>query len=159
MKLTPLDIQHMTFRQTWRGFDRQEVERFLHEVAQTVEALNYDNVALREKLTATEEQLAELKRAESGLSQTLVLAQAMTEDVKEAARRDADLVVKEAELKAAELLRDVQEELGTLQREILDLRKQRLLGLERVRSTLRVFERVLELEEAEQEIRSSAPRS
>ena len=159
MKLTPLDIQHMTFRQTWRGFDRQEVERFLHEVAQTVEALNYDNMALREKLTATEEQLAELKRAESGLSQTLVLAQAMTEDVKEAARRDADLVVKEAELKAAELLRDAQEELGTLQREILDLRKQRLLGLERVRSTLRVFERVLELEEAEQEIRSSAPRS
>jgi cell division initiation protein len=38
-----------------------------------------------------------------------------------------------------------------LQREISDIRKQRLMGIERLRSTLRTFERVLEIEEEEEE--------
>ena len=71
------------------------------------------------------------------------------------AQRDAALLVKEAEFKAAEMLREARQELASLQREISDIRKQRLLGIERVRSTLRTFERVLEIEEEEE--RSGLP--
>lgn len=151
MRLTPLDIQQMVFKVRMRGYDCREVKQFLEDLSQTVESLNHENSALREKLAATEEQLTALKKAETTLTHTLISTQAMADDMKEIAQRDAALLVKEAEFKAAEMLRDARQELVVLQREISDLRKQRLLGIERLRSTLRTFERVLEIEEEEEE--------
>ncbi len=150
MKITPLDIQQMGFKVRLRGYDREEVQRFLEEVAQTVESLNRDHAALREKLSLTERQLADLKKTETTLSNTLVAAQAITDDLKQAAQRDAELIMKEAELKAAELIREARTELAGTQRDLSDLHKQRLLMIERLRSTLRTFERMLEIEEGGQ---------
>jgi cell division initiation protein len=151
MRLTPLDIQQMVFKTRMRGYDCQEVKHFLEDLAQTVESLNHENGALREKVVATEEQLNALKKAETTLTHTLISTQAMADDMKEIAQRDAALLVKEAEFKAAEILREARQEFVALQREISDIRKQRLLGIERLRSTLRTFERVLEIEEEEEE--------
>jgi cell division initiation protein len=151
MRLTPLDIQQMVFKTRMRGYDCQEVKHFLEDLAQTVESLNHENGALREKVAATEEQLGALKKAETTLTHTLISTQAMADDMKEIAQRDAALLVKEAEFKAAEILREARQEFVALQREISDIRKQRLLGIERLRSTLRTFERVLEIEEEEEE--------
>ena len=39
MKITPIDIQQMVFQVKFRGFDRDEVNRFLEELALTVENL------------------------------------------------------------------------------------------------------------------------
>ena len=149
MKITPLDIQQMVFRVKLRGYDREEVNRFLEELAQTVESLNRDNAVLREKVASTEQQLAELKRTEVTLSNTLVAAQSLAEDVKRSAQRDADLIVKEAELKAGELLRQARIELADTQRDLSQLHKQRLLLVERMRATLHTFERMLDVESSE----------
>ena len=56
-------------------------------------------------MTITEQQVADLRRTESTLSNTLVSAQTIAEDVKRSAQREADLIVKEAELKASEIIR------------------------------------------------------
>jgi cell division initiation protein len=152
MKITPLDIQQMVFKVRLRGYDRPDVDRFLEEVAQTVEGLNRENRALREKLAAADDQLAALRKTESTLTHTLVSTQALADEVKQTAHRDADLIVKEAEVKAAELMRNASVELAALQRDLSDLRKQRLLALERLRSTLHTFERILEIEEGEESV-------
>ena len=149
MKITPLDIQQMVFRVKFRGYDREEVNRFLEEVAQTVESLNRDNAALRERITFLEQQVAELKRTEATLSNTLVSAQSLADDVKRSAQRDAELVVKEAELKAGELFRQARVELANTQRDLSMLQKQRLLLVERMRATLHTFERMLDVEASE----------
>lgn len=149
MKITPLDIQQMVFRVKFRGYDREEVNRFLEEVAQTVEALNRDNTALRDRLAMTEHQVAELKRTETTLSNTLVSAQSLAEEVKRSAQRDAELIIKEAELKAGELIRQARAELGDTQRDLSQLQKQRLLMIERMRATLHTFERMLDVEASE----------
>jgi cell division initiation protein len=130
MKLTPLDIQQMVFKARWRGYDRQE---------------------LREKLGQAEDQLTDLKKAEATLTHTLVSTQALTDELKQAARRDAELIMKEAEMKAGTMLQEARQELAALQRDILDLQKQRLVVIERLRATLRTFERVLEIEEGDQD--------
>jgi cell division initiation protein len=149
MKITPLDIQQMVFKSRFRGYDKEEVNRFLEELAQTVEELNRDNAISREKIVFLEQQLAELKRTEATLSNTLVSAQSLAEDVKRTAQREADLVMKEAELKAGELIRQARVELTDTQRDLSTLQKQRLLMVERLRATLRTFERMLEVEEHE----------
>jgi cell division initiation protein len=158
MRLTPLDIQQMVFKVRMRGYDRNEVKQFLEDLAQTVESLNHENGVLREKFAAAEEQLVTMKKAETTLTHTLISTQAMADDMKEIAQRDAALLIKEAEFKAAEMLREARQDLAGLQREISDIRKQRLLGIERLRSTLRTFERVLEIEEEDEEHSSVSDR-
>jgi len=149
MKITPLDIQQMVFKVGFRGYEKEEVNRFLEELAQTVESLNRDNAVQREKIVLLEQQLAELKRTEATLSNTLLSAQTLAEDVKQNAQREADLVVKEAELKAGELIRQARVELTDTQRDLSSIQKQRLLMVERLRASLRMFERMLEVEEQE----------
>lgn len=159
MKLTPLDIQQMRFKVRLRGYDCQEVEQFLEEVAQTLETMTRDHTVLRDKLASADEHLAELKKAETALTHALVSTQAMADELKRAAQRDAELIMKEAELKAAELLREARVELAELQRDVSDLRKQRLLAIERLRSTLRTFERIIEIEEGDEEAPPSGERA
>ena len=149
MKLTPLDIQQMVFKVRFRGYDKEEVNRFLEELAETVELLNRDNAVQREKILLLEQQVTELKRTEATLSNTLVSAQSLAEDVKRSAQREAELLVKEAELKAGELMRQTRIELTNSQRDLSALQKQRLLMVERLRATLRTFERMLQVEEHE----------
>jgi cell division initiation protein len=149
MRITPLDIQQMVFKASFRGYDKEEVNRFLEELAQTIESLNRDQAIQREKIVFLEQQLAELKRTEATLSSTLLSAQSLAEDVKRNAQREADLVIKEAELKAGELIRRAGVELTDTQRDLSSLQKQRLLMVERLRASLRMFERMLEVEEQE----------
>ena len=149
MRITPLDIQQMVFKASFRGYDKEEVNRFLEELAQTIESLNRDQAVQREKIVFLEQQLAELKRTEATLSSTLLSAQSLAEDVKRNAQREADLVIKEAELKAGELIRRAGVELTDTQRDLSSLQKQRLLMVERLRASLRMFERMLEVEEQE----------
>jgi cell division initiation protein len=149
MKITPLDIQQTVFKVGFRGYDKEEVNRFLEELAETVEVLNRDNAVQREKIVFLEQQLAELKRTEATLSNTLVSAQSLAEDVKRSAQRESELIIKEAELKAGEMMRHARVELTDTQRDLAALQKQRLLMVERLRATLRTFERMLEVEEQE----------
>ena len=149
MRITPLDIQQMVFKVSFRGYDKEEVNRFLEELAQTVESLNRDHAVQQEKIIFLEQQLAELKRTEATLSNTLLSAQSLAEDVKGNAQRESDLVIKEAELKAGELIRQARVALADTQHDLSSLQKQRLLMVERLRASLRMFERLFEAEEQE----------
>ena len=62
-----IDIQQMVFlRSSSRGLTGMKWNRF-RELALTVENLNRENSLLREKLTTTEQQVADLRRTEATL--------------------------------------------------------------------------------------------
>jgi cell division initiation protein len=42
MRITPLDIQQMVFKVSFRGYDKEDVNRFLEELAQTVETMRFN---------------------------------------------------------------------------------------------------------------------
>lgn len=157
MRITPLDIQHKVFKTQFRGYHPRQVNQFLEEVAETVESLVRENNSLREKATAKDEELAELRKAEAALTNTLVTTQNFTEQLKSGAEHDAHLIVKEAELKAEEMLSQARSQLMELQRTLGDLRRQRVLLIEQIRSTLKIFERMLEVEEGESQPSSELP--
>ena len=96
MKITPLDIQHKVLDRQWRGYHKTQVDQFLEEIAETVEELTKENMMLKEKLTGKDEELKQLKRAESTLTSTLISTQSFVDQLKRGAQRDSDLIVKEA---------------------------------------------------------------
>ena len=147
MKITPLDIQHKVLDMQWRGYHKTQVDQFLEEIAESVEELTKENLVLKEKLSGKDGELGQLKRAESTLTSTLISTQSFVDQLKRGAQRDADLVVKEAELKAEEILSQSRAELVDMRRTISGLRQQRALVLDRLRSTLSSFHRLVEIEE------------
>lgn len=146
MKITPLDIQHKVFDSGFRGYEKKQVDQFLEEIAESVEELSKENLVLKEKLSGKDEELSQLRRAESTLTSTLISTQSFVDQLKRGAQRDADLIVKEAELKAEEILAQSRSELVEMRRMISDLRRQRALVLDRLRSTLSSFHRLIEVE-------------
>jgi cell division initiation protein len=159
MKITPLDIQQAGFKVRMRGYDRQEVDSFLDAITEDYEALVRENSSLREKVAESENQLAELRKKEVTLNNTLMRAQDLVEEMKHAAQKDAELVLKEAELKAEGMIHAAREEMAAIKREILELQKQRVLFLEKVRSVIRIFQRVVELEDRDEEKAGKKDRS
>jgi cell division initiation protein len=159
MKITPLDIQQAGFKVRMRGYDRQEVDSFLDAITEDYEALVRENSSLREKVAESENQLAELRKKEVTLNNTLMRAQDLVEEMKHGAQKDAELVLKEAELKAEGMIHAAREEMAAIKREILDLQKQRVLFLEKIRSVIKIFQRVVELEDRDDEKTGKKERS
>lgn len=147
MKITPLDIQHKVFDTQWRGYHKTQVDQFLEEIAESVEELTKDNLVLKEKLSGRDDEVGQLKRAETTLTSTLISTQSFVDQLKHGAQRDADLLVKEAELKAEEILAQSRAELAEMRRMISTLKQQRALVLDRLRLTLSSFHRLVEIEE------------
>ena len=90
MRLTALDIQKHHFASSWRGFDPGEVETFLRLVAEDFEGLVRECETLREKVRSLETRVEDLTGNEHALRETLVTAQALSED-DEAIVFDCDL--------------------------------------------------------------------
>ena len=147
MKITPLDIQQRDFKVRVRGYDRQEVQAFLRSVSQAVEQLVKENTQFKERAEQLESQVNDLRKKEATLNELLVTAQVMADGLKETARREADLTLKQAELKAEDLLKRAHADCEGLQRDILALRKERILALEKLRALLHTFIKMVEMEE------------
>jgi cell division initiation protein len=104
MKLTPLDIHHKEFRRSLRGYDEKEVDDFLDDVADDFERLFKENIELSEKLESASEQLRRYQVNEQTIQNTMLAAQRSAEDIVNKANADADQVLRDAELKAKEII-------------------------------------------------------
>ena len=125
MRITPLDVRKQEFRRVMRGLDADEVYAFLSTVAGEYEAVLNDNKALRERLIELDDKVQEYRAIERTLRDTLLTAERVTVDAKDNARREAGLIVKEAQLEAQKSLRDVTSEGARLRQEVQRLRSQR----------------------------------
>ncbi len=122
MRLTPLDIQQKQFPMRFRGFDVDEVYSFLELVREELEELLRENSSLKEQLSRADEQLQEFRHMESTLRETLMTAQQMVEDYKTNARKEAELILKESELKADNMIKVAQEKVVKIHEDIVDLK-------------------------------------
>ena len=145
MRITPMDIRQQQFTvRMFRGFDVQEVDTFLEDVAQDYETLIKENALLKEQLQALEDRTRGLEDREKVLQQTLVTTQHFAEEMKENARREAALVLREAELEGEKLLESNRAEESALRNEIQQLKRQRRQVAEGLRSTLEMYQRMID---------------
>jgi cell division initiation protein len=122
MRITPLDIQQKQFPMKFRGFDVEEVYSFLEIIREEMEDLMRENANLKENVQRMENQLKEHRDMETTLRETLLTAQQMVEDYKTNARKEAELLVKEAELRADSMLKQAQEKVIKIHEDIVDLK-------------------------------------
>jgi cell division initiation protein len=126
MNITPLDITQKQFRRALRGFHREEVEGFLAMVAVEFEAMVKDNTALREDNQRKAEEIAELRGREKVLQETLVTAQKASDDIREAARREAEITLSDAELQAEKIVQGAHARFLRIVDDINELKRQRV---------------------------------
>ncbi len=122
MRITPLDIQQKQFPMKFRGFDVEEVYAFLEVIREEMEELLRENASLKESVQRAENHIKEYKDMESTMRETLMTAQQMVEDYKTNARKEAELLIKEAELRADNLIGEAQEKVIKIHEDIVDLK-------------------------------------
>lgn len=124
MSITPMDIHNKEFRTVLRGYDRNEVDEFLDQVIKDIELLMRENAELKDKSSGLAEKLEHYHALEQTLHNALVVAQETAEEVKNAAKREAQLITKEAELKAERMVDEAIAKVRRMTSEVEELRKQ-----------------------------------
>jgi cell division initiation protein len=147
VRITPMDIRQQQFTvKMFRGFDVQEVDTFLDDLAGDYETLLKENALLKEQLQVLEERTRGLEDRERVLQETLVTTQKVVEEMKENARREAALMVREAELRGEKVVETARTQEATIQAEVAALRRMRRQLAESLRATVEMYQRLLDQE-------------
>ena len=150
MRMTATDIRQQQFAvRLFRGFDPQEVDAFLEEMADEVEELARENALLKEQLVQLEEKSKGIEGREKTLQETLMTTQKIAEEFKENSRREAELILREAHLRGEKVMQDTREEHAKLTAEIGGLRRLRRQLGEEIMNTLATHKRLAEQAMAE----------
>lgn len=137
--LTPLDVRNKRgdFKKGMRGYDPQEVDVFLELVAERLEALVRENIQLRDRTQALQEQVDAQSGREQAVQDALVTAQELRKDIREQSQREADHVLREAESEARRIVAEAEAEVRSRLRGVerqMDQARDSLQELERRRA-------------------------
>jgi cell division initiation protein len=130
MALTPVEIRHLHPTTGFMGYKRTHTDRLLEEIAASFEDVWRERADLADKVEELENDLVRYKELESLLRTTLISAERAAAELKEQARREADLILSEAHAEARRLQRDAVSENERLVAESRKLRIAMRLALE-----------------------------
>lgn len=142
--VTPLDIKKKQFSTSFRGFDVNEVETFLEMITDEFEDLIVKNEGLKEALAAKDKEIREIKGQEASLRKTLDGLQQVLVDERARAEDQGKQVIREAEVKASEILMKSRQERSSLQNEIEHLKRMRREFLAKVGSLVDSYKKIIE---------------
>lgn len=151
MRITPLDIQQKQFPVKFRGFDVEEVDSFLELIREEMEELLRENASLREEVKRLEKQLKDYKNIETTLRDTLIATQQMVGDYQNNAKKEAELIKKDAELKADKMLKEAQEKVINIHEDIADLKGVRRHFKEEIRRLIESHLRMVDFDKEREE--------
>ncbi len=104
--LTPIDIQKRNFQTSFRGYNKKEVDEFMSMIAESLEKRISELEDTKARLREGEKELKKFKIIENTLSETLVFAKQTSEDLISSARDREEMIMREAELKVEEHMRE-----------------------------------------------------
>ncbi len=107
MKLTPQEILSHKFNTKLRGLDPDEVRQLLAEIAEDMETEIYERERAEEEISRLNNQINQTRKKEELLQETLISAQKFSDEIRKNAEKDAELIIKDAEIKADEITNKV----------------------------------------------------
>jgi cell division initiation protein len=148
-RMSPLEIQKREFSRKWKGLDPVEVHQFLVDVAEDMEALARENSDLDGRMRSLEQENEEHREREQILKQTLLSAQQASEDIRGAARKEAELVVREGQDSAERLTHSALQRAAEIEKAIHELKMQRTNFRLQLQKMIELFQQVLEFDRDE----------
>jgi cell division initiation protein len=133
MALTPVEIRHMTPGTGLFGYKRAAMDRLLDEIAASFEDVWRERADLADKIEQLESDLVRYRELEALLRTTLVSAERSSAELKEQARREADLILSEAHAEARSVQREARAENEKLVADSRRIRAQLRAALEGVK--------------------------
>lgn len=123
--ITPLEIENKKFsKKTLNGYDPEEVDDFLDELTKDYESLYKQIADYKNQVDEYKSKLEHYTQIESTLQSTLLMAQSASEEVKNAAQKQAEQIIKEAEGKAREATMGLEQSISEKNKELEDTQKQ-----------------------------------
>jgi len=133
MRITPLDVRKQEFKKVVRGLDPEEVYAFLATVADEYETVLTDNRQLRDRVLELDEKVVEYRNMEKTLRDTLMTAERVMAEARENARKEAELILRDAKVQAQQNSQDTAVQAEALRTQLRDLRSQRDAFLARLK--------------------------
>jgi cell division initiation protein len=145
MNITPLDIQQQKFKTRIRGFDVREVDAFLEQMANVFESLQRNHKEMQEEVRRLGLEIQGYRKREETFKRALLNSQKVLDQMKDNARKSAELIIAEAEVKAEKILNNAHNRLAQLHEDISELKRQRTQIEVQIGSIVEAHSKLLEL--------------
>ncbi len=145
MKYSTNDILSQTFESRFRGYDTDQVHEFLYGLSRAWDDMTKQLKDLLDKTEHQEADLREYRQRERALQDALAMARQVAEDVKTSAKRDADLVIANAELCAERVVSKAEKDVSNAKETLSRLKQQRVRFEAELRQTIDTHSKILEL--------------
>jgi len=110
VRYTPVELRHVRLGRSLFGYKRRDADSLLEDVADSYEEVWRERGELTDRVEDLDKRLGEFKDREQLLASTLVSAEKAAAEAKDAARREAELIVAEAHGEARSIMRTAQNE-------------------------------------------------
>lgn len=134
MTLSPFEAERREFGRGAFGYRRRDVDHFVDEVQRSLRELWQDRSDARDEVDRLKERLASFEQLEDQLKNTLLLAQDSAEKAHEQAKRESELVMREAGLKSRDIVHAAHEEKQKLEMVLRDLHSAEQEARQRLRA-------------------------
>jgi cell division initiation protein len=106
MAFSPVEIRHVRFKRRLFGYGRPSVDETIEELADSFEVVWRERADFADRIEQLETEIARHQDLETLLRSTLTSAEQAAHELKDHARRDAQLVLEEAHAEARRITHD-----------------------------------------------------
>jgi cell division initiation protein len=145
VRFTPYNIKAQEFNKSVRGYDKEEVRIYLETLANEFEKIANENEELNNKIKNSSDEIGEFKKLEKTLQATLVSAQESSSKAVESARKQNQLIIKEAEIKANQLVERANKEAELIRDSVLRLREEKNLLIAKLKAMIETQAQILDI--------------
>lgn len=151
--ITPVDLENKEFKKGFRGYDIDEVETFLTELSKDYAKSYRENASLKDKNAILTDAIENYKEMEETMRSAIISAQRTSEEILRNAHEQADTIIKEAKLKASEIMNELDKDVQALKRETEEIEGRNMLLRAKLKAVLNTYLGMLdEIPTAEPEV-------
>ena len=118
------DVRRVTFERAMRGYRCEDVDDYLKQVADSMDALSAENEDLQKKLVVLAQRIDQYRAEEDTLRTTMINAQRLGENVIREAKQKAAEIIRAATIKAEDREQHARDEVELAKQELITLKKE-----------------------------------
>ncbi len=118
------DVRRVTFERAMRGYRCEDVDDYLKQVADSMDALSAENEDLQKKLVVLAQRIDQYRAEEDTLRTTMINAQRLGENVIREAKQKAAEIIRAANIKSEDREQHARDEVELAKQELITLKKE-----------------------------------